>query len=184
MFTALIIKTGILQWGDKIQQDIYEAYQWAIAAGLASKDNACIMGGSFGAYSALQSAIEYPKTYRCAIGYAGVYDLNLMFNEGNIKNIYEGKAYLEDTLGYDETIRMKMSPVYHANNIEIPLFIAHGKKDEQVPFEHVARLRAALDEAKKSYTWHKFSRESYGFFDPDNHAEYMKNVLDFLNKNI
>ena len=175
---------GFKQWGDKIQQDIYEAYQWAIAAGLANKDNACIMGGSFGAYSALQSAIKYPKTYRCAIGYAGVYDLNLMFNEGNIKNLYEGKAYLENTLGDDETIRMKMSPVYHANNIEIPLFIAHGKKDEQVPFEHATRLRAALDEAKKSYTWHKFSRESHGFFDPDNHAEYMKNVLDFLNKNI
>ena len=60
------------------------------------------MGGSFGAYSALQSAIKYPNTYRCAIGYAGVYDLPLMFDEGNIKKLYRGKAYLEDTLGTKE----------------------------------------------------------------------------------
>jgi len=183
-YGAKFQSAGYKNWGDLIQQDIYEAYQWAIGAGLASKNNACIMGASFGGYSALQSAIKYPKAYRCAIAYAGVYDLDLMLDEGNIKQLYSGKAYLHETLGTDQALRMQMSPVHHASNIEIPIFIAHGEKDTQVPFEHSVRLRAALDEANKPYTWHKFSRESHGFFDPDNRAEYMKNVLTFLNKNI
>lgn len=175
---------GFKNWGASIQQDIYESYQWAIKSGLASKNNACIMGASFGGYSALQSAIKYPKTYRCAIAYAGVYDLDLMFEEGNIKDIYSGKAYLYETLGKDETTRKQMSPVHHVDKIKIPLFIAHGEKDTQVPFEHAERLKAALDEANKPYTWHTFSRESHGFFDPENRAEYMKNVLSFLKQNI
>lgn len=183
-YGAKFYNAGFKHWGDTIQQDIYEAYQWAISAGIANKDNACIMGGSFGAYSALQSAIKYPNTYRCAIGYAGVYDLALMFDEGNIKKLYRGKAYLEDTLGTDAAVHSQMSPVHNVSRIEIPIFIAHGEQDEQVPFEHSVRLKSALDEARKPYTWHKFSRESHGFFDPENHAEYMKSVVSFLDKNI
>jgi dipeptidyl aminopeptidase/acylaminoacyl peptidase len=175
---------GKLNWGTLIQQDIYEAYQWAINAGLAAKDKACIMGASFGGYSAIQSAIKYPKAYRCAIAYAGVYDLNLMFDEGNIKNLRFGKAYLNTTLGKDEAFRTAMSPVHHVENIEIPLMIAHGEEDNQVPFEHAVRLRSALDNAKKPYIWHKFSSESHGFYNPENQTKYMKDVLMFLNKNI
>ena len=69
-------------------------------------------------------------------------------------------------------------------NRDIPIMMAHGEQDEQVPFEHSVRLKSALDDANKPYTWHKFRRESHGFFDPENHAEYMKNVVNFLNKNI
>jgi len=175
---------GYKNWGSRIQQDTYEAYQWAIDAGLATKDNACIMGASFGGYSALQSAIKYPKAYRCAVAYAGVYDLDLMFEEGNIQKLGFGKAYLHNTLGKDEILRRKMSPVHHVDKIEIPLFIAHGEKDTQVPFEHSLRLKSALDTANKPYTWHKFNSESHGFFDPENQAEYMKSVLAFLDKSL
>ncbi|SEK37683.1 Dipeptidyl aminopeptidase/acylaminoacyl peptidase [Colwellia chukchiensis] len=175
---------GYGNWGSLIQQDIYEAYQWAINAGLAAKNKACIMGSSFGAYSAIQSAIKYPETYRCAIAYAGVYDLELMFDEGNIQNLRFGKAYLTRTLGADQAIHKSMSPVHHVEQIKIPLMIAHGKKDKQVPFEHAARLISALEQAQKPYVWHKFSSESHGFYNPENQAEYMKNVLAFLNKSI
>ena len=175
---------GYKNWGTLIQQDIYEAYQWAINSGLALKDKACIMGSSFGAYSAIQSAIKYPKTYRCAIAYAGVYDLDLMFDEGSIQNLRFGEAYLNRTIGEDEAIRKSMSPVHHVNNIEIPLMIAHGKQDRRVPFEHAERLMSALDEANKPYIWHKFGSEAHGFYNPENRAEYMKNVLAFLNKSI
>lgn len=175
---------GFKNWGTLIQQDIYEAYQWAISAGLAAKDKACIMGASFGGYSAIQSVIKYPKSYRCAIAYAGVYDLNLMLDEGNIKNLRFGKSYLNKTLGSDDVFRATMSPVHHVENIEIPLMIAHGEQDTQVPFEHAVRLRASLDKANKPYTWYKFSTETHGFYNPENQTKYMKDVLNFLNQNM
>lgn len=175
---------GYENWGSLIQQDIYEAFQWAVNNGLADKDKACIMGASFGGYSAIQSAINYPNTYQCAVAYAGVYDLKLMKEEGNIQKLGFGKAYIDITLGTDDTVLKEMSPIYNIEHIKIPLLLAHGKEDEQVPFEHSVRLKSSLDAAKKEYEWHTFEKESHGFFDPENQKEYMKHVLAFLKKNI
>ena len=65
-------------WGDHVQQDIIAGIRWAISQGVAKAGNICIMGGSFGAYSALQSAALAPELFSCAIGVAGVYDLTLL----------------------------------------------------------------------------------------------------------
>jgi dipeptidyl aminopeptidase/acylaminoacyl peptidase len=38
----------------------------------------CVYGASFGGYSALMLAAREPDMFKCAVGYAGVYDLNLL----------------------------------------------------------------------------------------------------------
>ncbi|WNC67248.1 prolyl oligopeptidase family serine peptidase [Thalassotalea nanhaiensis] len=177
-------EAGYRNWGSAIQQDILEAYNWAINTGKAEKGKACVMGASFGGYSAVQSAINYPDTYKCAVAYAGVYDLEFMYDEGNIKRLYSGKSYLEKTLGTDETVLKAMSPVHGVDKINIPLLIAHGELDKQVPFEHSERLIDALDESNKEYIWYPIEGEGHGFFDPEDKKEYMNNVLKFLNEHL
>lgn len=171
-------------WGTVIQQDIYEAYQWLIKKKKAKPNNACIMGGSFGAYSAIQSAIKYPDTYKCAIANAGIYDLQLMFDEGDIQERKAGESYLKQVLGTNTHELQSMSPVNHVAKIKIPLLLAHGKDDERAPFEHVERLQEALDKAKKPYEWFVIDKEGHGFYNPVNQKAYMKKVLLFLNKNL
>jgi hypothetical protein len=39
-----------------------------------------------------------PDLYRCAIGYAGVYDLELRLESGKLPDTKSGKAFLERTL--------------------------------------------------------------------------------------
>ncbi|QOL26243.1 S9 family peptidase [Thalassotalea sp. LPB0316] len=175
---------GYENWGSLIQQDIFEAYQWAIKSGKAKAGKACIMGASFGAYSAVQSAINYPDTYQCAIGYAGVYDLQLLSEKGDIQRLGFGKAYIKETIGTDSARIAKMSPVHHAQQIKIPLMLAHGEEDQQVPYEHSLRLKASLDAANKPYEWHAFEKENHGFFDPDNKKQYMNHVLAFLKQHL
>ena len=69
---------GYAQWGALIQDDIADGVRWAIAQGKADPARVCIYGASFGGYSALMNPLRNPGMYKCAIGYAGVYDLNLM----------------------------------------------------------------------------------------------------------
>ncbi|WP_448550072.1 alpha/beta hydrolase family protein [Thalassotalea fusca] len=173
-------EAGFENWGTAIQQDIYDGVQWAINNKLASADKLCIMGTSFGAYSALQSIIKYPDTYKCSIANAGVYDLPLLFEEGDIPKNSWGESYLEMTLGTNTDALIANSPNYHADKINTPLFLAHGKKDERAPFTHAERLREALDKANKKYEWYAVRNEAHGFFDPKNQKEYMNKVLDFL----
>jgi dienelactone hydrolase len=176
--------SGHKAWGSISQQDIYDGYQWLVKQNKAIANNVCIMGASFGAYSAIQSATLYPDTYKCAVANAGVYDLELMFEEGDIQKYGAGVSYLEHVLGTDKDHLKSMSPINYAEKINIPLLLAHGEKDERAPIEHAERLSAALDKANKPYEWFAIDKEGHGFFNPTNQKAYMSKVISFLDENL
>ena len=181
-YGAKFATDGDRKWGTRIQEDILDGYLWLVKQGKAELGNACIMGGSFGAYSAMQSASLYPDTYQCAVGNAGIYDLELMFEEGDVKSKRSGKSYLKNVLGTDEKVLKNMSPVNNVDKILIPLMLAHGEDDVRAPFEHAERLRSELDKANKKYEWFAIDKEGHGFYNPETRKRYMRKVVDFLDK--
>jgi dipeptidyl aminopeptidase/acylaminoacyl peptidase len=183
-FGANYEKLGYRAWGSRVQQDILDGYQWLVKNKKAADNKVCIMGASFGAYSAIQSAALYPDVYKCAIANAGIYDLELMFEEGDIQQRRSGMSYLKRVLGTDEQLLKSMSPVNYVEKIKVPILLAHGEKDERAPFEHAERLRAALDKENKSYEWFVIDKEGHGFFNPENQRAYMKQVVRFLDKHL
>ncbi|WP_286232618.1 alpha/beta hydrolase family protein [Thalassotalea sediminis] len=177
-------EAGHEQWGGNIQRDIYESYLWAVKNKKVDENNVCIMGASFGGYSAIQSAVKYPDVYRCSVANAGVYDLPHLFNEGDVKDLSFGESYLSMTLGTDEEKMKLFSPNYHADKIKAALFLAHGEKDVRAPYEHVVRLRKSLDRIDKPYEWFVLEKETHGFHDPVNQSAYMKKVVHFLKSHL
>ncbi|WOH39074.1 S9 family peptidase [Thalassotalea fonticola] len=175
---------GHQAWGSITQQDIHDGYQWLVKQNKAIANNVCIMGASFGAYSAIQSTTLYPDTYKCAIANAGIYDLELMFDKGDIQERRSGLSYLNQVLGSDQQQLKSMSPVNYVDRIDVPLLLAHGKEDERAPLEHAERLREALDKANKPYEWFILDKEGHGFFNPENQKAYMKKVVSFLDKHL
>ena len=183
-FGESFLRAGNLHWGDHIQQDIIAGTRWAIANGKGKDGKVCIMGTSFGAYSAVQSSILAPDLYTCAVANAGIYDLELLYERGDIKALYWGDAYLEEVVGRDKEQLTAFSPAYNVSALKAPLFIAHGKRDDRAPYEHALRLKKELDKHDKEYEWFIKSREAHGFYDTENQVEYMKAALDFLRKHL
>ncbi|AWL11055.1 Acylaminoacyl-peptidase [Saliniradius amylolyticus] len=176
-------EAGYGHWGTLIQDDIADAVNWAMDADMIN-DKICIMGASFGAYSAVQSSIRYPGMYDCVIANAGVYDLPLLFEEGDIPNLPYGEAYLRKTLGEDEVSLKAMSPVYHADKLNVPLFLAHGGQDQRAPIEQAERLTSALERAGKHYQLYTVDTEGHGFYDPNNQKQYMQQVIGFVRQHL
>jgi dipeptidyl aminopeptidase/acylaminoacyl peptidase len=172
---------GYKVWGSTIQKDIHEGYQWLVAQKKASGNNVCIMGASFGGYSAVQSATLYPDTYKCVVANAGVYDLELILEENSSRAV---KSFWKQSLGTDSQQLKAFSPVNYVERINVPLLLAHGENDEVADIEHVEKLREALDKAKKPYEWFVIDKEGHGFYNPENQKMYMKKVLNFLDKNL
>ena len=175
---------GYGNWGTKIQDDILLATRYVIEQGIADKDRMCIFGSSFGGYSALQSAIREPDTFKCTIGYAGVYDLEMLYDEGDIKTIRWGDAYLDKTLGTDKVQLRAQSPVHHIDKLKAAVLIIHGEDDERAPIEHAEELRDALDETNHPYEWLVKDKEGHGFYKENNILEANKAILSFLDKYI
>ncbi|MGA8204504.1 MAG: alpha/beta fold hydrolase [Woeseiaceae bacterium] len=183
-FGESFMRAGNLHWGDAVQQDIIAGTRWAIANGKADKGKVCMMGASFGAYSAVQSAVLEPDLYACVVANAGIYDLELLYKRGEIEEKYWGDAYLEEVIGRDEEQLRKFSPVNNIAALKSPIFVAHGKQDNIAPYEHAIHLRQELKKNHKQYEWFVKSSEAHGFYDTKNQVEYMKAVIAFLNKHL
>lgn len=140
------------------------------------------MGASFGGYSALQSAILEPDLFQCAVGVVGVYDLPLMFEEGDVAQRSSGVAYLERVLGTDEKQLKAFSPSYNVDKLKVPVLIVHGGEDQRAPIEQAESLIDALKKADKPYQYYLLEDEGHGFYKPEHRLKYFKKVLAFLEK--
>ena len=177
-------QAGYGEWGRITQYDIIDGTRWAIADGVADADRIGIFGGSFGGYSAFQAPLVEPGLFSAAIGYVGVYDLDLLYDSGDIATTRWGGAYLDKTLPSDPEERAAQSPARRAEELNIPLFIVHGKDDYRAAFEHAEVMRDALDEAGKSYDWLVKDKEEHGFYTPENTVELFERVEQFFDQHL
>ena len=177
-------ESGFMQWGNLIQKDIIQGVKWSIKQNIADPERVCIMGASFGAYSAVQSATIEQDMFKCVVANVGVYDLEMLYEDGDIKDIYGGESYLNDVIG-DNMEQLKIySPVNHVKRLKANVFIAHGEKDRRAPIEHAEALKSALEQINKPYEWFVKETEGHGFYSDRNRAEYMTKVAEFLHENI
>lgn len=175
---------GYGRWGREMQDDITDGVRWVIGDGVADPKRICIYGGSYGAYAALTGAFREPDMFRCAVGMAGVYDLPLLFEKGDVQKIERGVNYLKLAVGTDMEELKRRSPVYNADKIRAAVLLLHGKIDERAPFEHAKRMREALEKAGNPPEWSTEWGEGHGFFDEANRAAAYELMLKFFAKHL
>ena len=150
------LEAGKRAWSRGIEDDVDAAVAEVLARGDVDATRVCIVGASYGGYSALASVIRHPQRYRCAASLAGPSDVLLLFESTDFAMSDEGREWLVEVLGDPEVDReelISISPAYSAHRIEAPLLIAHGTDDHRVDIEHAYRLRLMLDAHGKRYDW-------------------------------
>lgn len=177
-------RRGYREWGGKIIDDITDAARWAIEAGRADASRLCIYGGSYGGYAALMSVVREPTLYRCAIGNAGVYDLNLLVKDSDIVNRRSGQLFLAEAMAGSPEERTRQSPIHRVDQLRAAVMIVHGERDIRAPVSQAKALRRALEKNGKPYEWLVKSDEGHGFFNEDNRTEMLEKVAAFLDKHL
>ena len=171
------------QWGTGIQADIADGVRWAIAQNLADPKKVCISGGSFGGYSAAMNPILNQGMYRCAIAYAGVFNLEERYKSGNASQNVQGREALKRTMGPSGSpILASQSPDLRASELNVPILIIHGTTDRTVPIDHARMMEAALKKAGKTYETFIVPDEGHGFYKEENQAEAFRRMEAFLRK--
>ncbi len=173
---------GYKQWGGAMQDDVTDATKWAIAQGIADPQRICIYGASYGAYAALMGVAKEPSLYRCAIGYVGVYDMDLMYHGGDIHESMYGYNFLKEALGDSDL--QSISPNHLADRIMVPVMLAAGREDRRAPPKHTELMRNAMERAGKSVDAKIYENEGHGFYDDAHRADLYTRMLAFLDRNI
>jgi dipeptidyl aminopeptidase/acylaminoacyl peptidase len=167
-----------------MQDDIADATRQLIAAGVADPKRVCIAGASFGAYSAMISSIRYPDLYHCAVGYAGVYQLERVFKSGDTALSARSRRYFDMVIGRDPADLERESPTSRAAELRQPVLLVHGRSDWRTPPEQAEALRRALAKSGNPPEWLMVAREGHGFARRPNRVAYYEAMLAFLDRHI
>lgn len=175
---------GHREWGGKMMDDIADGVQWVIENKFADARHICTFGASFGGYAALMNPIRYPDLYQCAVGYAGVYDLNVMRRKGDIPGQRSGRRYLDRVLGSDEAVLTANSPARNVDKIGVPVMLVQGRLDRRVPMAQFDALASAFANAGTPAETLVTSGEGHGFYKAENRAELFHRLEKFLDAHI
>lgn len=175
---------GYREWGGKMQDDLTDATRWAIDQHIADPARICIFGSSYGGYAALEGVAKEPSLYRCAIGDAGLYDLNRWKQQTDVDQSASGRGYLHETLGMDEADLAARSPLAHAGQIKAKVMLVVGGADKRVPPAQGEAMRMALARAGNDPEWLYERNEGHGFYEEGHVTEFYTKMLKFLDSNI
>lgn len=176
------VESGYMEWAGKIQSDLVDGVQWAIAQGVADPARICVFGTSFGAYSAMMLPVRAPQLFKCAVGYAGVYDLEMLYkskvSERNAP--VDVAAIFQRYFGADGAQQRRQSPVALAAQVKVPVLLIHGGADDITPVAQGKAMRAALADAGNPPEYLQVSAEGHGFYLPANKLKVYRKLEEFL----
>lgn len=177
-------EAGERAWGTRMIDDITDAVKWTVAQGHADGSRLCIYGASYGGFAALMSAVREPEMYKCAIGYAGVYNLANLKDDTIYTQRRAGVIYFDETMGDKDEDLLAQSPISYLDKLKAAVMIVHGREDEIAPWDQAVELAKGLERRKYPFEWLEKPREGHGFYKVENREELLRKVIAFLDRHI
>lgn len=141
-------EAGLQQFGGAIEDDIDAALKRVLAEYPIDSQRMCVLGFSYGGYSALISAVRWPDRFRCVISVSGVADKILQHNASDSASTAEQRETLKKWWGdpgASGDSLMETSPVYRHREIKVPVMLVHGDEDIRVDPEQTRRMQRMLE---------------------------------------
>lgn len=172
---------GVRQWGGLMQDDVTDATKWLIAEGMADADRICIVGASYGGYTALMGLVKEPDLYKCAISVNGVPDIPAMKTDD--KEVIGGSSWIK-TMGLEGANDMSVSPYHRAAEIKAPVMLVASKDDARVPYGMSVSMHQQLKKLKKASTYVELENGGHSMITGASRLKMLKETEKFLKKHI
>jgi len=167
---------GNLEWGGKMHDDLIDAVEWAVNAGIAARGQVAIAGGSYGGYATLAGLTFTPDTFACGVDIVGPSNIitlletippywapmiNMFTSRVGDFRSEEGKAFLA-----------QRSPLNFADRIRRPLLIGQGANDPRVKQSEADQIVQAMQSKQIPVSYVLYPDEGHGFARPENNLSF------------
>lgn len=179
-------ESSFKQWGKTMQDDITDGVNWLINKGIADKDRIAIYGASYGGYATLAGLAFTPELYAAGVDYVGVSNLFTFMNtippywKPMLDMLYE---MVGDPVK-DSLLMREASPVFHADKIVAPLFVAQGKNDPRVNVDESDQMVEALRARGVEVEYMVKDNEGHGFRNEENRFDFYRSMEKFLQEHL
>ncbi len=180
------LNAGNRQWGQTMQDDLTDAVRWAVGQGYADPKRVAIFGGSYGGYATLAGVTFTPDLYACGVDIVGPSNLKTLL--AAIPPYWAvGRKEMLLRMGDVETdslFNRKVSPLFHAERIHVPLLIGQGQNDPRVNVRESDQIVAALRARNLPVEYVVYKDEGHGFARPQNRVDFYGRAEQFLAKHL
>jgi len=166
-------RAGRKEWGGRMQEDVTDGTRWLIDQGIADAERICIVGWSYGGYSAAIGAVQTPELYQCAASINGVLDLPRLINSDRG---YIGGTVWTRHMGLEGEKAKIVSPYHQAERIQIPMLIIQARDDARVSLDQGKRMARRLRRLDKP---HEYIEVEHGGHSMNNEAA-RRTILEAL----
>jgi dipeptidyl aminopeptidase/acylaminoacyl peptidase len=179
-------EAGFKQSGLAIQDDITDGVEWLIEQGIADPERIGIYGGSYGGYCTLAGVAFTPDLYACGVDYVGVSSWFTILK--TIPPYWEPmREMMYEMIGHpekDKELLERTSPIFHADKIKAPLFVAQGANDPRVNKQESDQIVEALKKRGIEVEYMVKENEGHGFRNEENRFDFYRAMEKFLGKHL
>jgi dipeptidyl aminopeptidase/acylaminoacyl peptidase len=144
---------GDAEWGQKMQDDKDDGAKWLIDQKIAKPGHIAMFGFSYGGYAAFAASVRPNGLYKCAIAGAGVSDIVKIWSK------FYTNAFFRERQA--PTVK-GLSPLDKAENIQIPIMIYHGDRDQTVPIEQSEWFAERAPKSGQKVEYHRIADYAHG----------------------
>ncbi|MEJ8567837.1 S9 family peptidase [Elongatibacter sediminis] len=164
-------------------RDIGALLDWIRNQPDLDENRVAVYGGSYGGYMALASAVHFGDRLRAAVDVVGIsnfvtflehtqdYRRDLRRREYGDERDPEMRAFLES-----------ISPLNHADRIDVPLLVVQGQNDPRVPPSESEQIVTALRARGRPVWYIKALNEGHGYERKENRDVYQQAAMLFLQR--
>lgn len=145
-------------------KDIGALLDWIATRPDLDADRVMVMGGSYGGYMTLATAVQHNARIRCALAVVGISNFNTFLkNTESYRRDLRRVEYGDERLPEMREFFERTAPLNNASKITRPLFVVQGANDPRVPASEAQQM---VDTVRKNGTpvWYLLGKdEGHGF---------------------
>jgi len=162
-------------------KDIGALLDWIKTQPELDASRVAVIGGSYGGYMVLASAVHYSDKLKAAVDIVGISNfVTFLENTKSYRRDLRRKEYGDER---DPAMRAhleKISPNNNVGKINIPMFVVQGHNDPRVPYTEAEQIVEALRKEGKPVWYMDALNEGHGYRKKENRDIYTQAVVLFF----
>jgi len=177
----LALDNGVLR--EDAVKDIGALLDWIATQPDLDENRVAIYGASYGGYIVLASAVYYGDRLRAGVDVVGISNfVTFLENTEDYRRAFRRLEYGDERVPGMRVFLESISPLNHADRIDIPLLVVQGRNDPRVPAAQSERIVMALRLRGRPVWYIEALNEGHGYERKENRDIYEQATILFLSR--
>ncbi len=171
----------------RLQHDVLDAAEWAVANGYAAREGIALFGGSFGGFLTLVMLARHPDVFKAGIALNAITDA-VQFWKTDWLRAHTRALWREFFRSSDlpEAALSEISPVNNLDRFSAPVLLIAGTQDRRVPVSHSQELFHLLKQGGKAVKLIEYQHAAHNIWrtNTDSREHIVASIEAFLVTNL